>query len=850
MELRRLPVTVLLIEDDEDDLCLIGELLSRVSVQCYAITREARYDAGLQALLGGSFDVCLLASRLGARSGLDLLREATTRGCTTPVILLTGCNDYALDLESMQAGAADCLPKEEIGARTLERSIRYAMERMHASLELEKRVRERTAELQKANEALRASENFTRSTLDALSAHIVILDEAGCILYTNLSWENFAKENGLRNFRFAGVNYLSICDDAKGAGAEKAPSFAAGIREVLSGSRDLFELEYPCHSPDKKRWFNLRVTRFEEYRFARAVAVHADITVRKEAEEALAVQNARLRAVLDSMPAGLTMYEGNPLKPVLVNRRGEELLGRSLPASIAPDDLASYFQAYRAGTDELYPTESMPLIRAMSGESVFANDMEIAKPDGSRIMLGVWGAPVLDCSGAIMGTVAIFRDITEHRRAEETLRKSEERFREIAENINEVFWVYAPAEEIYISPCFERVWGRSRESFCRESACVWETLHLEDKTRVRGAYRNHMKAAAPFDDEFRILRPDGEFRWIRARAYPVREKGRVVRSVGIAEDVTAIRKAGELLQFQRDLAFGLASVRDLREAMEYLLKTCLTLDPLDSGSIHLVDQETGAQRLAFHQGLSDRFVERVSHYGPTSAKARFVARGEPGYWAKPAGIFDTGDLLAREGFTALAVIPVKSEGKIVAVLNLGSHIKTDMPREIRTTLEAVAAQLGAIIARVSLMDTVRAQRECLQEANAALGVLLKRREEDREELEESLLENVKRLVLPYLEKLKKSRLAVDQRQFVEILESHLLEITSPFVHKLSAPLLGLTPAEIRIADLIRQGKSSKEIAGLLCISEWAVVFHRRGLRRKLGLFGKKLNLQTYLGTLG
>ncbi len=849
MEMGRLPVKVLLIEDDEDDLHLIRELLSDVSVQSYAIGWEAQYDAGLAALLGSSFDVCLLDYRLGERSGLDLLREAVTRGCSTPVILLTGYGDYALDLESMQAGAADYLPKEEMGTRTLERSIRYAIERMHANRELERRVRERTAELLKANEALRASENFTRSTLDALSAHIVILDEAGCILYTNLSWETFGRENGLRGYRFAGINYLSICEDARGVGAEEARTVAAGIREVLSGRRDLFELEYSCHSPSKKRWFNLRITRFEEHRFARAVVVHANITVRKEAEEALAVQNARLRAVLDSMPAGLTMYEGNPLKPVLVNRRGEELLGRSLPDSIAPEDMAAYFQAYRAGTDQLYPAESMPVMRAMSGESVYINDMEIAKPDGSRIMLGVWGAPVLDSSGAIMGAVAIFRDITEHRRAEETLRRSEERFREIAENINEVFWVHAPAEKIYISPCFEKVWGRSRESFCREPSSLWETLHPEDKDRVRKAYQNHRKGAVPFDDEFRILRPDGEFRWIRARAYPVREKGSALRSVGIAEDITAIRKAGELLQFQRDLAFGLASVRDLPEAMEHLLKTCLTLDPLDSGSIHLVEKETGEQRIAFHQGLSDTFVERVSLYEPTSAKARFVARGEPGYWTKPAGLFDTGDLLAQEGLTALAVIPVKSDGKVVAVLNLASRTATSIPREIQITLEAVAAQLGAIVARVALMDTVRAQGERLQEANAALKALLKRREEDREELEESLLENVKQLVLPYLEKLKKSRLADDQSQFVEILESHLLEITSPFVHKLSAPLLGLTPAEIRIADLIRQGKSSKEIASLLCISEWAVVFHRRGLRRKLGLSGKKLNLQTYLGTL-
>jgi DNA-binding CsgD family transcriptional regulator/ligand-binding sensor protein len=150
---------------------------------------------------------------------------------------------------------------------------------------------------------------------------------------------------------------------------------------------------------------------------------------------------------------------------------------------------------------------------------------------------------------------------------------------------------------------------------------------------------------------------------------------------------------------------------------------------------------------------------------------------------------------------------------------------------------------------VKLLSEQKQAEEETREANSALKVLLKQRQEDRTELEESLLRNVKHLVVPYLEKLKGSRLDSNQRNFLEIMESHLREITSPFVQKISAPMLGLTPTEIRVADLIRQGKSSKEIADLLGISENAVIFHRQGIRRKLGLTGRKLNLQTYLGKL-
>ncbi len=137
----------------------------------------------------------------------------------------------------------------------------------------------------------------------------------------------------------------------------------------------------------------------------------------------------------------------------------------------------------------------------------------------------------------------------------------------------------------------------------------------------------------------------------------------------------------------------------------------------------------------------------------------------------------------------------------------------------------------------------------LEEANAALKALLRQRDEDREKFEESILSNVKNLVFPYIERLRRSRLSTDQTVSLELLESHVGRITSPFVRRLSQPFLALTPTEIQVADLIRAGKSSKEIAGILNLSESTILFHRNNLRSKLGLKGKKTNLRTYLQSL-
>ena len=137
----------------------------------------------------------------------------------------------------------------------------------------------------------------------------------------------------------------------------------------------------------------------------------------------------------------------------------------------------------------------------------------------------------------------------------------------------------------------------------------------------------------------------------------------------------------------------------------------------------------------------------------------------------------------------------------------------------------------------------------LKEANIALKVLLKKRDEDKTEIEEKVLLNIKELVFPYLEKLKKNKLDEKQKIYVSILESNLNDITSSFSHRLSSKYMNFTPTEIQIANLLRQGKTSKEIAELINSSPKAVAFHRENIRKKLGLKNKKINLKSYLLSL-
>ena len=138
------------------------------------------------------------------------------------------------------------------------------------------------------------------------------------------------------------------------------------------------------------------------------------------------------------------------------------------------------------------------------------------------------------------------------------------------------------------------------------------------------------------------------------------------------------------------------------------------------------------------------------------------------------------------------------------------------------------------------------QKQSLEEANIALKVLLKQREEDKLELEKKVLTNIKDLVLPYVEKLKNSRLKPKDKTLVEIVETHLNDVISPLLQRFANAKILLTPQEMQVASLVKDGKTSKEIADILNVSETTVNFHRKNLRVKFGLTNQRTNLRSYL----
>jgi PAS domain S-box-containing protein len=177
-------INLLLIDDDEDYYILIRDTLSEVSTPKFKVHWAGDYRTGLDAILGNSFDICLLDYQLDGRTGLELMEEAVKAGCRTPFVLLTGLEDFSVDLQAMKTGAVDYLVKDHINAPLLERSIRYAIDRRQKEeelrkyqLHLEELVRERAEELIRAKDEAehRAKEaEEGRRILDALMEYVPV----------------------------------------------------------------------------------------------------------------------------------------------------------------------------------------------------------------------------------------------------------------------------------------------------------------------------------------------------------------------------------------------------------------------------------------------------------------------------------------------------------------------------------------------------------------------------------------------------------------------------------------------------------------------------------------------------
>ena len=387
----------------------------------------------------------------------------------------------------------------------------------------------------RAAEALRESEERFRIMADSCPTGIWVTDARGGTRFINRAYREFCSATTGEVEQDAWRQLIHPDD---------APAFFEAFQRAVDEHAPFKAEQRSRRASGEWRWVeSVAAPRFSpDGEFQGLVGTSKDITDRKHNEAALQFHHSLISAILEVSLDGILVVNDENLI-VLHNRKFLDVW--QIPLDRIPDDLPDYTindQApliLSAVLDRVTdPDAFLQRIQELHDDPNASDHCELNLKDGRT--LERYSARLRREEAGHPGRVWFFRDITERKQAEQALRDSEEKFRQLAENIREVFWMMTPGTEkfLYLSPAFEQVWGRTCESIYHNPASRLEAIHPEDRERHRRLFERQMRGEA-VETEYRIRTPGGQEKWIRGRAFPIRDQaGQLIRVVGIAEEIT------------------------------------------------------------------------------------------------------------------------------------------------------------------------------------------------------------------------------------------------------------------------------------------------------------------------
>jgi PAS domain S-box-containing protein len=402
-----------------------------------------------------------------------------------------------------------------------------------------------------SQEHLHRAEEFWHATLDSLSGQVAVLDERGVILAVNQAWREFAfREGGTGDY--VGANYLSVCDSSDDELGRRA---GEGLRDVLAGQSDLFELEYPCHNQTEERWVLLRAIPHDGSGGIRVVVAHENVTERRNHREQAYLQ----AALLDEVDVAIVVT-GSDGEVRTWNAGAERLFGWPPEEAIG-----------RRTSDFLAVNGASKLRQARSSESGrWAGETTYLRKDGSRFPGYIRTRLVPSLDGQDTAVVGVVIDITEQQESERQLRLARDYLRAVTDSIGEgVFTLDIYGRVTYMNPAAERQLGWPLDEI--RGGVMHEishnrrpdgSVHPIGECPILGARRDGSVVRVK-DDVF--MRRDGRELPVAYTATPFAASSGIEGCVVVFEDITERKAQARLIE--RDLE-KLAWVKRIREALE------------------------------------------------------------------------------------------------------------------------------------------------------------------------------------------------------------------------------------------------------------------------------------------
>ena len=455
--------------------------------------------------------------------------------------------------------------------------------------------------------------------------------------------------------------------------------------------------------------------------------------------------------------------------------------------------------------------------RAFAGETV-GGDVTFELEGKKRFYHNII-SPIHD-GDLIIGILGVNIDITKRKQAEEALRESEKKFRSVSEQSPSMIFINKKGKVVYCNKKCEELMGYSQEEFCSLDFDFSDLISEESKKSVKSAFAKHLKGQEIEPYEYRLVTKGGDELDAIITTKLIQYEGDTA-ILGIVTDITRRKKMEDALSESE------AKFRALAESAPAAIiivfgENFIYVNPAFESLTGFTKEE--ALSMKFSKLIHPDMRELIKERGLARQRGKTV----PAHYELKA--------LTKDGQERWFDIAASS-------INYGGQTAT---LAMAYDITASKQTKDSLLVRE---QELKNRAHDLEEMNAALRVLLKKRDEDKLEFEEKIQFNVKQLIEPYLNNLKKTPLSPRQASLHDIIKINLEEIISPFARNFASIKYKLTPQEIKIASLVRQGKTTKNIAELMGLSLRTIEFHRTKIRHKFGLKNKTDSLQSYLLSL-
>lgn len=459
--------------------------------------------------------------------------------------------------------------------------------------------------------------------------------------------------------------------------------------------------------------------------------------------------------------------------------------------------------------------------KVLAGQTIYASVYRFITKDGEQRYGEVSGVPFRR-KGSIVGVISVARDITQRIEMEQSYREDMEKYHTHFSLANDVMYTVNPHHVITsVSPGVEHTLGYRPEELVGRPFQELNVVHPDD---MIDAVEDTLKVLAgeKVDSSiYRFITKDGEIRFGEVTGVPFLKDGKVKSIITVARDIT------ERIEMEKSLRESEERFRTIFESAQ----DCIFIKNVNLEYVFVnpcMQKLVGLPLAGIIGRREEDLLADCSDPEGEEVDRRVIA-GEvvEGEYSR---------MVNNEIMTFHIIkVPMRdSAGRITGLCGIARDI-TERKR-FEEQLLAKERELAH-------------QAKFLEEMNITLKVLLDSREKEKKQAQEIIVSKARKIIYPYLEKLEAGNVDEEMRIYLSVIKANLDELVTPYINPLSQRYLDFTPMEMRIADLIRQGKSTKEIAALLRVSPFAVSFHRSNIRKKCGLLNSKKNLRAYLNTM-